>query len=178
MTINVVDAICGAGKSTSLINMINEDASNQRFLYVTPYLSEVERIKNACINKHFKEPIIGHGLNKLENIKELFKNGENIVSTHALFKKFTKEIIQIIKEKEYILIMDEAIDVIVQMDITHDDLKTLANRYIKVGQENVVEWTKPDYEGKFEDYKEVIENHRVIASLDNKNKIFAPSLAF
>lgn len=173
MTINVVDAICGAGKSTSLINMINEDASNQRFLYVTPYLSEVERIKNACANKHFKEPIIGHGLNKLENIKELFKNGGNIVSTHALFKKFTTEIIEIIKEKEYILIMDEAIDVIVQMDITHDDLKTLANRYIKVGQENVVEWTKPDYEGKFEDYKEVIENHRVVASLDNRNKIFA-----
>lgn len=173
MTINVVDAICGAGKSTSLINMINEDASNQRFLYVTPYLSEVERIKNACVNKHFKEPIIGHGLNKLENIQELFKNGENIVSTHALFKKFTTEIIEIIKEKEYILIMDEVTDVMVQMDITADDLKTLANKYIKVGQKNVVEWIKPDYEGKFEDYKETIENHRVVASLDNKGKIFS-----
>ena len=74
MKVNVVDAICGAGKSTSLINMINEtNDNNVKYLYITPFLSEVERIKISCYKKHFKEPRIIKNRNKLMSIKELLK---------------------------------------------------------------------------------------------------------
>ena len=45
MKINVVDAGCGVGKTTALINLINNDTSNQKYIFITPILSEVERIK-------------------------------------------------------------------------------------------------------------------------------------
>ena len=142
MKVNVVDAICGAGKSTSLINMINEtNDNNVKYLYITPFLSEVERIKISCYKKHFKEPRIIKNRNKLMSIKELLKKGENIVSTHALFKKFTPEIINLIKEQNYILIMDEVADVVKTISITPDDLKTIMDKYVEITDNNILRWT-------------------------------------
>ena len=44
--INVVDAICGEGKSTALINYINSNKNrNEKFLYITPFLTEIDRVK-------------------------------------------------------------------------------------------------------------------------------------
>ena len=171
MKVNVVDAICGAGKSTSLINMINENSDDSvKYLYITPFLSEVERIKISCYKKHFKEPRIVKNKNKLMSIKELLKKGENIVSTHALFKKFTPEIISLIKEQNYILIMDEVADVVKTISITPDDLKTIMDKYVEITDNNILRWTEEEYEGKFEGYKEMIKNNRVQASIDRKGK--------
>lgn len=169
MMVNVIDAICGAGKSTSLINMINEDESNNKYLYITPFLTEVERIKVSCYQKKFKEPKIGKNKNKLKSIKELFQNGENIVSTHALFKKITPEIIELIKKQNYILVMDEVADVVKTINITPDDLKTIIDKYVEIQEDNILKWTANEYEGKFEGYKELIKNNRVQAFI-NKNK--------
>ena len=174
MKVNVVDAICGAGKSTSLINMINEtNDNNVKYLYITPFLSEVERIKISCYKKHFKEPRIIKNRNKLMSIKELLKKGENIVSTHALFKKFTPEIINLIKKQNYILIMDEVADVVKTISITPDDLKTIMDKYVEITEDNILRWTVEEYEGKFEGYKEMIKNNRVQASIDRKGKAHA-----
>lgn len=46
--INIVDAVCGSGKTSAAINMINASAPEEKFLYITPYLDEVERIIKAC----------------------------------------------------------------------------------------------------------------------------------
>ena len=173
MIINVVDAICGTGKSTGLINMINEDNSNNKYLYITPFLTEVERIKISCYQKHFKEPKVGPGKNKLKNIKELFKKGENIVSTHALFRKITPEIIEIIKQQDYILVMDEVADVLDTLDITSDDLKTIIDKYVILDENKTLKWTAEKYEGKFSGYKEIIENNKVIASTNKKGEATA-----
>ena len=89
--INIVDAICGEGKSTSLINYINnKENCNKKFLYITPFLSEIERIKQECPNKNFKSPECNKGA-KIYDIKRLLSKGENIVSSHALFKKFDED---------------------------------------------------------------------------------------
>ena len=37
----------GSGKTESAITQMNEDLDS-RYIFVTPYLSEVERIKNGC----------------------------------------------------------------------------------------------------------------------------------
>ena len=57
MEINVVDAIMGAGKSTAAINYINASDDSKRFIYITPYRDEVDRIVEACKDKKFKQPI-------------------------------------------------------------------------------------------------------------------------
>ena len=57
MEINVIDAGCGVGKTTAMINLINQSEDSERFLYITPFLTEVERIKKSCKNKNFQEPI-------------------------------------------------------------------------------------------------------------------------
>ena len=60
--ITVVDAICGSGKTEFCIQYMNKysnpsDNNSKLFIYVTPYLSEIERIKNSCPNLNFYDPI-------------------------------------------------------------------------------------------------------------------------
>ena len=68
MKINIIDAICGAGKTSAAINFINASPDDQHFLYITPYLTEVERIIESCPNKKFKQPEV-YGT-KLKGIKD------------------------------------------------------------------------------------------------------------
>ena len=53
--IQVCDAIMGTGKSSAAITYMNEHR-NEKFIYITPYLEEAERIKNGCKDMHFIEP--------------------------------------------------------------------------------------------------------------------------
>lgn len=34
--INIIDAICGAGKTSAAVNMINNSDNSQKFMYITP----------------------------------------------------------------------------------------------------------------------------------------------
>ena len=92
--IKVVDALCGSGKTSAAINLIN--SSTGKFLFITPLLSEVQRIKESCPDKHFLEPE-SRG-SKLHDVKRLFQKGRNIVTTHALFELFCEDVVDIIKE--------------------------------------------------------------------------------
>ena len=74
MKINVVDAGCGVGKTTALINLINNDTSNQKYIFITPFLSEVERIKKSCPDKNFISPD-ENNKTKLEHFSRLIKEG-------------------------------------------------------------------------------------------------------
>ena len=53
ITINVVDAIMGSGKTSAAINYINGLDEDTRVIYITPYLNEVIRIKEECSEKKF-----------------------------------------------------------------------------------------------------------------------------
>ena len=89
--VKIVDMIMGSGKTTSAINYINQADPSEKFLFITPYLDEVDRIKKSCPFKNFKEPKeMG---TKLNGIKHLIGQGDNIVSTHALFQRFDNEVI-------------------------------------------------------------------------------------
>ena len=58
--IQICDSIMGSGKTSAAIRMMNEE-SDRRFIFVTPYLSEVERVKNACRVRGFMEPKVAFG---------------------------------------------------------------------------------------------------------------------
>lgn len=141
----------GAGKTSAGINFINDSDDDVKFLYITPYLTEVKRIINSCPTKNFKQPE-SYG-SKLVGIKSLFEKGNNIVSTHALFRLFDEEIIDLAYTNNYVLIMDEVADVIEPLDISKDDLDTITEKYAKVGEGNLLEWYAVDYQGEFEKYK-------------------------
>lgn len=157
--VNVVDELMGKGKTSSAINFINQSDDDERFLFITPYLKEVERIKRNCPEKKFKEPCNLKG-RKLEGIKELINKGDNIVSTHALFKSFDMEVIDLCRAKNYTLIMDEVTDVIEKYEISNDDFKILREKFIDIDEETgLLRWrnTDSDYNGKFEEEKRLCE---------------------
>lgn len=45
----------GAGKTEAAITYMNEH-KEKKFIYVTPYLAESNRIKEGCLELHFVEP--------------------------------------------------------------------------------------------------------------------------
>lgn len=52
MTVKVCDMIMGAGKTESAITQMNSD-DESRYIFITPYLDEVERIKRSCAVRDF-----------------------------------------------------------------------------------------------------------------------------
>lgn len=172
MQIKVVDAGCGVGKTTSIINFINEDEEN-RFLYITPFLDEVDRIKTSCKNKNFQEP--EERPTKTEDLIRLIEKGYNVVSTHALFQKLTDKVLDLTQFNDYILIIDEAADVIQEIDITKNDLKTISKEYITIKDNMSVIWNedKSDYEGRFADIKHMVEMGGVKAHCSETGEVMS-----
>lgn len=163
--INIIDAMCGMGKTSAAINYINLMPADQRFLYVTPYLEEVKRIIHACPERRFVQPENRGG--KLRDIKRLFSRGRNIVSTHALFHMFDQEVIDILLAKGYTLIMDEVTNVVDQLEISVKDTQDILTNYSKVRDDGLVEWVDADYTGEFDRYRKMIESGSVYSYSDN-----------
>lgn len=156
--VKIVDMIMGSGKTSSAINFINETKKDEKFIFITPYLDEVDRIKKACPFKNFKEPKeMG---TKLNGIKYLINQGENIVSTHALFQRFDNEAIDLCRNQGYTLIMDEVTDVVEKYDISKEDFKILKDNFVDIDNETgLLRWRNPedDYYGKFSEEKRLCE---------------------
>jgi hypothetical protein len=109
--IHVVDSIMGAGKTSWAIQMMNERPA-EKFLYVTPYLNECDRIVKACGSDRFCEPHDKAGKTKLDSLKASIAEGRSVATTHELFKSIDLEVLGYVEDHGYILILDEVIDVI------------------------------------------------------------------
>lgn len=157
----------GSGKTRKAIEMMNE--SDKRFIYITPFLTEVERIKREVKSKKFYEPIqIGKG--KLSSLKNMIKEGKNIVSTHALFSTADEELMGLLKLNDYTLILDEVMEVITQVFVSNDDLKMLIrDNKIIINDNCNVSWNENDknYNGDFEYIKIMAEHDRLIMGNGN-----------
>ncbi len=127
-TITVLDSIMGSGKTTYVINMINTqyakdlaesfanpDHEPTKFLVVVPLLSEVDRFTHSCPDLRFKNPQTVHG-KKYYHLQQLVEQGENIVTTHALFRMLDRSLYQTLKGKGYVLLIDEALDCVEMFD--------------------------------------------------------------
>ena len=141
----------GTGKTSAAINFINESDDDVKFLYITPYLTEVKRIIDNCPNRKFRQPE-SYG-SKLNGIKYLFEKGNNIVSTHALFSLFDEEIIDLAYTNKYTLIMDEVADVIEPLAISKFDLDIILKNYAHVEDGHILKWDVENYTGEFYKYK-------------------------
>lgn len=154
MIVQVCDALCGAGKTSASINMMNK-RRDDKFIFVTQYLSETERIKNACPGREFilPESDIEKGDTKLRDTNRLLRTGKNIATTHSLFVTFTDETKQLIEEKGYILILDEVVDILNMSDIRRNDVDILLRSKSIREDGNSIEWINNEYQevdgGKF-----------------------------
>ncbi len=151
MTIKVIDAPCGRGKTSWAIQEMNRNI-NSKFIFVTPFIKEVRRIKAECSERHFKEPETTKGKTKSADLKRLLEHSENIVSTHALFARSDEEIIELIRMGGYKLILDEVMGVVSDEPIKKDDLKMLRDQgHIQINEDGIVSAEDAEYKGRFDD---------------------------
>lgn len=121
--IKVIDGYPGIGKTQWAIQNIN-DTDNEKIIYITPFLEEVKRVINSCPQKNFTQPSksLGEG-SKLRHFIELIKQNRNIVSTHALFSKMNNELIELLKEKNYVLYLDEVFQTVLKYNSANDNFE-------------------------------------------------------
>lgn len=159
MIVKVCDALCGAGKTRSCINMMNNQ-KDKRFLFVTPYLDEVDRIKEECSSRNFISPDykITTGLSKTEDVLSLIRAGHNIAITHALFSRFTDVIKDIVRAQNYTLVLDEVIDLFQAVDYTKGELEFFErNNIVRIEDDNVI-WVDEQYDGEL--FKDIVRMSR------------------
>ena len=148
--IQVCDAIMGTGKSSAAITYMNEH-KEEKFIYITPYLEEAERIKNGCKSMHFVEPsdkLKEYGFKKSEHTAALIKQGKNITTTHQAFKRYTEDMLDDIREYGYRLIIDENVDVLEKYDFHPDDIQLAIDSGLIIRDEDTYYLAKEDYNGR------------------------------
>lgn len=158
MAIYYLDELMGRGKTSAMINYVNSAPESDRFLFITPFLTEVERIQSACSARNFVAPKEDYG--KLNNIKDLLEAGHNIVSTHSLFSMFDEDAIESVARNQYTLIMDEVAPVLSPVRISENDASVISkksNKFVAVGKDKLMTWIKTDYSGRYDIYRTLIE---------------------
>lgn len=156
--ITVIDSPCGYGKTSFAIQMM-KNREDDKFVYITPFLPEIERVINACDNRVFYTPN-NKNTTKKTDFKFLIYERKNVVSTHALFKSLDEDICS--HFEDYVLILDEVADVVEQVEISKADLEMLLDtKRISVDEKGKVTWLDKEYIGKLTYVKNLIEKGKV-----------------
>ena len=171
--IKVYDAVMGSGKTTYIIEQMNKN-KEEKYIYITPNIDECIRITEACPELEFKQPSNEKGT-KLKDLQKLVENEENITSTHALLTHFTTETLELLKNRNYHLVLDEAIEPCVKYRIEATDIEMLFDSgYVGIRNDGItLEWLKarPEYNSKFFcEYKLIQNQNLVMFDFNNSSK--------
>lgn len=172
LLIKVCDSIMGSGKTMSTIAYLNEH-SDQKFVYITPYLDEADRIRKGCPDLHFVEPskkIAQYHFKKTEHTAALIRQGRNIATTHQAFKRYTPEMLEDIKSQQYTLIIDENVDILEAYDFNVDDLQIVVDAGYVKEDNGIYSSTGKEYKGKV--YRELLSmlKSRDLIMLDDEKR--------
>ena len=116
--IKIIDDIMGSGKSTWAINHIKQNP-DKKFLCIVPLLSECERFKEKTDIDIIDPEKWG---SKWKNFRWLVENDKNIVTTHSLIKMMDLDMLELLKSKNYVLMIDECLDVLDTYKISKDGI--------------------------------------------------------
>ena len=164
ISITVIDAPCGAGKTTWAISKINGDKGGS-YIYCTPFLDEITRVRNECGKWRFSEP---HNFEttKIDDFNTLLADGSDIAVTHSTFLNATPATLELLRQGEYTLLLDEVLDAVVDFNdvlsvknapkqsVTKEDIENilLPRKLINVDDRYRVSWTGGNYVGtKYEE---------------------------
>ena len=150
------------------INNLHEDT---RILYITPFIKECDRIVSSCSQRKFIQPSRRSGKGrKMTHLIDLVMNGENIVSTHALFSNIDDHLLDALRANDYILFLDETMSVVENFDLYDEskminiekeelvkqDVQSLKDKgYLKINPDYSVSWVSDDHLGKYKTLKEL-----------------------
>ena len=168
----------GTGKSSAAITFMNEHP-NDKFIYITPYLEEAERIKKSCPSMHFAEPsdkIAKYHFKKGEHTAALIKKGRNITTTHQAFKLYTEDMLDDIKKYHYRLIIDENTEVLEKYECSSRDIQILIDSgYIEQKDDSYV-LLKDDYDGivfrEFFKFLKVRDLINIVDTNDSRERLY------
>lgn len=153
-TVTVVDARMGRGKTSAAIRYMNQNRKDRRFLFATPYLTEVERICGYC---DFEEPEGDLGT-KSSNLKLKMRMKRNLAMTHSLFYLMDLETLDLARENNYSLIIDESVNVVEKIPTSVKDFHIILDMLTTEDEMGRLIWKDPDYEGRFDDYKSLADH--------------------
>lgn len=171
--VTVVDALMGAGKTTLAIEQMTQIAhpfrededDGRRFIYITPILPEVTRVRESIPS--VVEPV-PEGGRKLYGLNGLIAKGENIASTHALFRHVDENTAAALENYRYTLFIDEVAEWVEKYEISSSDLRMLFDQgLLRVNRETKrVDWIDPagGYQGKFEGLRSLCRLGKIVAS--------------
>jgi hypothetical protein len=190
--IKVYDAIMGSGKTHNAIErMKGYLKEGKKFIYVTPFLSEIERIEEklnsdevyspknlgepdfngfeyeeVLIDENGKIDLNAEGtlkiLNKRAQFIKMVNMGKNIISTHSLFMSLNKNDLSLFSD--YILILDEVVNPMKVHFMGKVDIQILKNQELIVIDNNTreVRFVNEDYhDPAFKTVKKLCNNNTV-----------------
>lgn len=111
--VEVCQGMMGVGKSSAIFKWI-DDNPNEKYIYVSPNLSEVDvngRIHGAVSKVEFHSPTIDDSATKLEDLNKLLNQGKSVACTHNLYLSMNHNSMDLISRHGYIVILDEEINV-------------------------------------------------------------------
>ena len=184
--IHVYDEMMGSGKTSKAIERIKKYIEEGRkFIYVTPFLSEVDRIieglpldsvktpleqgvngklivdvEDDIIDEHGKINLNGDITFRNKSKREQFINfmlmGESIITTHSLFLSLKLDDYSFFND--YILILDEVVSPVNVFNIGKDDVKILKDHGLISVDDNTkkVKFIKESYlDNGFKEVKKI-----------------------
>lgn len=169
--IKVCDAIMGTGKSSAAINFINEHP-DRKFIYITPFIKEASRIRSSCTNVKIFEPQKKSDTygSKVLHTAELVAEGKSIATTHQAFLCYPDSLLDSIREQEYTLIIDEDVNTLNEIDVSHGDVSLAVDAgYIQPNGDGSFSLTDKEYTGQYYTKLFRIMHNRCIIQADNRD---------
>ena len=156
--VEILDSIMGSNKTNRVLDWIDSNP-NERYLYISPLLSEVDNTSRLATNlKHvsFEFPTTEDSDTKSDDLLAKLEIGANISCTHSLYLGMSEKHLDLIEKYGYIVIIDEEVGVIDAFKkYSTDDLAYLsANGDIEISDEDgMISWVGAEL-GKKAKYKQ------------------------
>lgn len=161
----------GTGKTSWAINHMNSHPENS-YIVIAPLLEECKRYQTDVKSVNLIAPK-HNGKGKFKNFKELICEGKSIITTHALMKQMDPETIELLRLKNYTLIIDEALEVIEKYPIKKADLNIIfRQKLISIDESGYLMWHDETYDGeKYREIKELCDLHTLMGYKDEDGTI-------
>ena len=113
--VEICSYLMGSNKTNSIIKWMSDNPDN-KYIYVVPNLNELEDTEysnSRVLSIGFVTPEAGGEFKtKSEHLYNLCLRGESVACTHVLYKMLNEDTLKLIRDKGYILVIDEEVALI------------------------------------------------------------------